>query len=557
MSAVKHENLLDSMFVLLSREPGVKMTERRSLVVGTREAGIPRELLSESWRRWKSRAAESAEPGSLDRDTGLFLLACLVHEEDLSAALQSGASRMLAGAGVKPECLERVWQAAPRLADLPFSERIRRIAALTDSGDETAASIPGRGIYIANQVTEEGFDELQTLVLAKHLGIMAAIDGPPGVGKTQSIIECCAILGQPLFTKTCSSRTSEAHLISYPMLVSDNGVTVTTQVNGPLCQAMEAGGVFYGDEFNLLKEDVQKRLNSAFDERRSIDRSDGQVVQARPGFWAVISYNPSQNLSSRDLEDSVADRFIHLHYRRWDPDFKAWIAWLKSNGAKPDQLDEQNEFGIKLGWRGIDAAKMKFYAGERKDGRVVWRDFFTGKESPSAPPYTYLVHDTGSLLAERGEKQAKALEILARQSFGEEDLLRMIARFTEILQNISATGDAPLLKKIGLGNLREKEDLDVLKLHETSARIEMAAARHHRFLTGQGCNRYLAQSYAVRLVIDQACYGQYRNRKLREMSAHELAVSIARSMMLIVLGAQFNTGFSPEKLLGKVPHDPK
>jgi hypothetical protein len=85
----------------------------------------------------------------------------------------------------------------------------------------------------------------------------------------------------------------------------------------------------------------------------------------------------------------------------------------------------------------------------------------------------------------------------------------------------------------------------------------MAAARHHRFLTGQGCNRYLAQSYAVRLVIDQACYGQYRNRKLREMSAHELAVSIARSMMLIVLGAQFNTGFSPEKLLGKVPHDPK
>ncbi len=44
------------------------------------------------------------------------------------------------------------------------------------------------------------------------------------------------------------------------------------------------GWIFYGDEFNLLKEDVQKRMNSAFDERRFIDRSDGGQIKALPGF---------------------------------------------------------------------------------------------------------------------------------------------------------------------------------------------------------------------------------------------------------------------------------
>ena len=45
-----------------------------------------------------------------------------------------------------------------------------------------------RPLYIANQVTYEGLDELQRLILAYLLSLPAALDGPPGVGKTQSVI---------------------------------------------------------------------------------------------------------------------------------------------------------------------------------------------------------------------------------------------------------------------------------------------------------------------------------------------------------------------------------
>ena len=46
-----------------------------------------------------------------------------------------------------------------------------------------------------------------------------------------------------------------------------------------------------------------------------MSRNDGVQVRAKKGFTAVVSYNPSNNLAMRDLEDSVADRFIHYHYR--------------------------------------------------------------------------------------------------------------------------------------------------------------------------------------------------------------------------------------------------
>jgi hypothetical protein len=44
----------------------------------------------------------------------------------------------------------------------------------------------------------------------------------------------------------------------------------------------------------------------------------------------------------------------------------------------------------------------------------------------------------------------------------------MMARFTEVLHSLSKTGQSPLLAKVGLSNLKEKEDLELLSLHESS-----------------------------------------------------------------------------------------
>jgi len=403
-------------------------------------------------------------------------------------------------------------------------------------------------IFIANQVTYEGLDELQRLLLAHELGFHVAIDGPPGVGKTQSVIEASRILGTHLYTKTCSSRTTESHIIAFPVLAQRDGATVTEYVDGPLCRAMREGAVFYGDEFNLLKEDVQKRMNSAFDERRSVDRPDGADVKAAPGFWAVISYNPTRNITSRDLEDSVADRFLHMHFCRWDSDFKAYVSLNRSQRTRRSALRTENDFGIRLGWRGVSRG-LQFYLGEAKGKEVVWRDFFTGGPVRGEPEHRYLVHDDASMFRKDPDSVRRVLADFERQAYSRIELTRVIARYADLLHSLATTGESPLLAKIGLGNIKEKEDLELLQLHAGSARIEIAAMTHYQYLTGRGWNRYLAQAYAARLVIDQLCYGQYRDRKLRDSTVYELCTSIARNFRLLADNAQYNTRLVAEALL--------
>lgn len=541
-----------NLFTILSFEKGVKLFEKRSLVSAGQEFGIGRDRILDLFNEWKAAERKISLASSRDdnRELAFSLCAALLNDDNLHVDSLNYFLSFSEKLGVSRALIGQVFQARGRFtAEDSIVKRAQIIAGAVRRGSlRSAEPAPGadRGIFIANQVTPEGLDELQRLLLACRLGVHAAIDGPPGVGKTKSVIEVAKILKRTLYTKACSSRTTESHIISYPVLTGQNGVSVTSHVNGPLCQAMEEPGVFYGDEFNLLKEDVQKRLNSAFDERRCIDRNDGVQVRAADGFWAAISYNPTQNLVSRDLEDSVADRFVHFHFRRWPADFKAYVAACTAAGADPLADGESGQYGIELGWRGVEGGTA-FFRGERDGSSVRWSEFFTGKPASSAPSFVYRVHDPSG--AGRAAGDSLDMQGLAAQSFSPTELARMIARFTETLHDLSRSGKSPLLKKIGLGNLLENEDLDILSLHESSARIEIAAMKHYRELLSRGCNRYLAQSYAVRLVIDQACYGQYRDRRLRNSTAHALVTQVAKAMRLLSDNNRFNTNFDAAALL--------
>lgn len=401
-------------------------------------------------------------------------------------------------------------------------------------------------LYIANQMTGEGLDEIQRLLLAYQLSLPVALDGPPGVGKTQCVLELSRLLGKTLYTRTCSSRTTETQIIAHPMLVARNSASVTEYINGPLGRALEEGALFYGDEFNLLKEDVQKRLNSAFDERRTIDRADGLQISAKKGFFGIISYNPSDNLISRDLESSVADRFIHFHYHRWSPDFKAYVAHLKAQGKKSVRgLARENPFQLDLQWRGL-TSHFQFILSRGEEGGP-WVDFFSGEEVREKPAYLYLTLKQKNLLEQR-ENVRKKLEGMA---YSEINLGRILARFTDALSAMARGENTPLLKKIGIEDIKKREDMELLSLHEASARIEAAAMRHYADLLRRGCPRYAAQSYAVHLVIDQVCYGQYRHKKLRESTVYEIVTMVARNMGLLMDGSRYNTQFFSKKILGE------
>jgi hypothetical protein len=115
-------------------------------------------------------------------------------------------------------------------------------------------------------------------------------------------------------------------------------------------------------------------------------------VKAKKGFWGVISYNPTQNFTSRDLEDSVADRFIHFHYDRWSPDFKAYVAHQKAVLGRNRKSAGFSDFGITLSWRGI-SSDGRFFRGIADNGIISWYDFFNNEKVAKVPEYRYQVYE--------------------------------------------------------------------------------------------------------------------------------------------------------------------
>jgi len=544
---------LTNLFIVLSADKTSPLKERKSFLLGIKDFLISQDEAKELFQQWKENQDKliQLQTKEENRLIAASLISVLLHEESLSDTILHALRNLLNKFEAHISSVENIFrERRSYLSITGLNERVDQIA-LAAFPNNRSFSVKGSGsneFYISNHVSYEGFDELQRLILAYKLSLHVAIDGPPGVGKTQSVLEVAKILDIPVFTKTCSSRTTESHIISYPALIQLNGVSVTSQIDGPLLQAMKTPGIFYGDEFNLLKEDVQKRMNSAFDERAYIDRTDGAQVLSKSGFWGVISYNPTENMIGRDLEDSVADRFVHFHYERWTSDFKAYIASVRSKKTKDPGSVISKTFEIHLEWRGIDK-ELNFFRGEEVGGKIIWKNFFTGVEEKNEPAYIYRVNDTSSILKTDQGNLKKSLEDLASNAFSDLNLARILSRFTDLMHSLASSGTSPLLKKIGLSELAEKEDLELLSIHESSARIEIAALRTFQELLSRGCNRYLAQSYATRLVIDQVCYGQYRNKKLRDKTVHSLVVLIARSMKLFADNAKYNTKMISDSLL--------
>lgn len=553
------EIFLKNLFSILSADKGARIFGKQSYACVVRELSLTKEILQGWFDEWKKNPGaisffeKESDSSENNRKMAVYLCAALLADESLSSELLQALYSFASQCGISSAVVNSIFSNKIQYSSEPsFIKRGKTLYLSYCTNGTSPKEVRAKGrvrqientrFYVANQVSSEGLDELQRLIIAYRLGCHAAIDGPPGVGKTHCVTEITNILGLNLYTKTCSSRTTESHIISYPVLGVKNGASITTHVNGPLVNAMIEPGIFYGDEFNLLKEDVQKRMNSAFDERKYIDRNDGVQIIAKPGFWAAISYNPSHNLTARDLEDSVADRFVHYHFSRWPAAFKAYMAHRKASEELKQKQVNEKEFGINLSWRGI-SSDGEFFVGTQEEKTIRWKHFLTGKQA-SEPDYVYQVNDATSL-TRAGGPSASSLQELERNALTDLAFAQLLAQFTDTLQTLAKTGRSPLLKKIGLGDIIEEEDLELLSLHESSTRIEVAALKHYHYLIEKGFNRYLAQSYATHLVIDQVCYGQYREKKLRDHSVYDLVTIIAKSMRLLADVSRYNTNLSPK-----------
>ncbi len=74
------------------------------------------------------------------------------------------------------------------------------------------------------------------------------------------------------------------------------------------------------------------------------------------------------------------------------------------------------------------------------------------------------------------------------------------------MNELATTGRSPILDKLGLDNINKQEEMELLTVHKTSTRIQVVALLHYQYLCSKGWHKYLAQSYATNIIINQITY---------------------------------------------------
>jgi hypothetical protein len=341
--------------------------------------------------------------------------------------------------------------------------------------------------YVACQISSaSGLDALQRVLLTYAGGNHIALAGDPGIGKTELIQQMPKIIDVPLLEIGCTNDMTDSPLLGFPTLVKDGQTTVTKWVNGVITEAADTGSLVCADEFEQLRQTVQKALNSINDDRRAVKRRDGLVVKAQDGYGCFISYNPGGSVARHVLEDSVADRFVHFAFKPLPAPLRAALAL--------------NDFSrLNLEKRGVTYNRTdKSIQYLRNDGNK-WVDFFTGN----------VQNDTEGIKAYNAYTDHVEYHPSAPK-LDSYDVALKIEEVIDVARNLAKNGTSSLeadeITALGVAEFSQ------LQLHTPSLRISKAAAWQYETLVGMGMEPEKAQAHAAQICVDQICYGRFGER---------------------------------------------
>lgn len=168
-----------------------------------------------------------------------------------------------------------------------FEEKeIKAMPALLKNGYEMATK--------AFQDNKEffGIDEW-SLVEEIYEGDVRSINftGPAGVGKTTIIRAIAGALGMPFVLVGGSEGIEESHLLGTREVISENGTSVTTWVDGPITTAIRYGGFLLFDEVNSAEPGVLMKLNTILDGSKEMILPTGESVKVHPKFVYADAMN--------------------------------------------------------------------------------------------------------------------------------------------------------------------------------------------------------------------------------------------------------------------------
>ena len=177
--------------------------------------------------------------------------------------------------------------------------------------------------------------ELELVVAAVAAGRDLVLEGPPGTSKTTILSAIADSWGIPLVFVEGNADLTPARLVGHhnPSRVLREDYGPDNFVDGPLVQAMRAGGFLYIEELNRVPEDTLNTLITAMAERRvTIPRVD--VVVALPTFRIIASMNPMDDVGTTRLSSSVLDCLCRLSVGYQGVDSERAIVELRTESIR-------------------------------------------------------------------------------------------------------------------------------------------------------------------------------------------------------------------------------
>jgi len=175
-------------------------------------------------------------------------------------------------------------------------------------------------------------DEIAVFEAAYRNRLPILLKGPTGCGKTRFMEYMAWRLQRPLITVSCHDDLTASDLVGRYLVRGGE----TVWVDGPLTQAVRAGGICYLDEIVEARKDTMVVIHPLADDRRVLPIEKlGVLIRAEPAFGLAISYNPGYQSVLKDLKQSTRQRFVALEFDYPDAEAES-IILARETGLEPN-----------------------------------------------------------------------------------------------------------------------------------------------------------------------------------------------------------------------------